>query len=87
VSGELDNWLPERAPNPTLAFGPYGGVYCLNCNDSVANCYARSHALTEDGMPGCGITFEFVSSAGNPPRAEVEETRPDLPWREVEWAK
>lgn len=86
MSGELDNWLPDRPPNPTLAFGPYGGVRCLNCKKQVSNPLARSHALVDRYTPGCGIEFKFVSSAGNPPRAEVEATRPDLPWREVEWA-
>jgi len=86
MSGELDNRLPARSANPTLAFGPYNGVYCLNCNRQVSNALARSHALVDRFTPGCGITFEFVSSAGNPPRAKVERMRPDLLWREVEWA-
>lgn len=77
----------SATPNPTLAFGPYGGVHCLNCNEQVSNGFAKRHALTDSGMPGCGIEFEFVSSAGNPSREWVELTRPDLTWRNVEWAK
>jgi hypothetical protein len=87
MSGELDNWLPERPPKPIIAFGPYEGVRCLNCGEAVSNPWARRHALVDDATPGCSIEFEFATSAGNPSRATVAELRPDLPWQEVEWAK
>ena len=72
-------------PNPTIVIQA-DHAWCLNCNKTVSDIYAKKHIRVNPYEYGCWIDFEYVSTPATINKKSVVALRDDLTWRDVDWA-